>query len=58
MKKCLLMFALLIAVLLLTVFTEVEKNPKFEQEFVIGKDIIENTMLANESRDSIRGRLK
>ena len=58
MKKCMLMFALLITVLLLAVFTDVKQNPEFEHELGIGKDITENSMLAKESRDSIRGRLK
>ncbi len=53
-----LMFALLITVLLLTVFTDVKQNAEFENELGIGKDITENSMLAKESRDSIRGMLR
>lgn len=48
------MFALLITVLILAVFTEVKKNSEFEQERVIGEELTENTMLHKELRDSIR----
>ncbi len=48
------MFALLIAVLFLAVFTKVEKSAEFEQELVIGVDVTENSMLGAASRDSIR----
>ncbi len=54
MKKCMLMFAVLITVLLLAVFTDVKKNPKFEQELVIGQDVTENSTLGAAGRDSIR----
>lgn len=49
-----LMFAFLITVLLLAVFTDVRKNPQFEHKLDIGKDITENSMLSAASRDSIK----
>ena len=54
MKKCMLMFALLITVLLLAVYTEVKQNSEFEQELAIGEDVTENSLLGKEIRDSIR----
>lgn len=49
-----LMFAILITVLLLAVFTEEKKNQNFEQELVIGEGMTENLMLGAASQDSIR----
>ncbi len=58
MRKCILMFAFLIMVLLLAVFTDVKKNREFEHELGIGKDIgkdlTENTMLGAASHDSVK----
>lgn len=54
MKKCILMFAVLITVLLLAVFTDVEKNPEFEQELGIRENLNENLMVGATGQDSIR----
>ncbi len=49
-----LMFAVLITVLLLAVFTDVKKNQDFEEDLVIGEDVTENLMFGAASRDSIK----
>ncbi|SDD65214.1 hypothetical protein SAMN05421636_101315 [Pricia antarctica] len=54
MRKCILMFAFLVMVLLLAVFTDVKKNREFEHELGIGKDLTENTMLGTTSHDSVK----
>lgn len=55
MKKCILMFVLLITALLTAVFMESKKDSYFEPKLVVGEDKIQNMMVEIDRQDSIRG---
>lgn len=49
-----LMFALLITVLVMAVFTDVKKDADFQHELGIGNHITENSIMDVANRDSIK----
>ncbi|KKN38146.1 hypothetical protein LCGC14_0756400 [marine sediment metagenome] len=53
MKKCLLMFGLLIIVLLIAVITNEKDDLNFNQKLVFAEDVNETSVVEVEQRDSI-----
>ncbi len=54
MKRCLLMFGILIVVLLLAVFTKEKQSRDFVPNFAVGDTIGQNALLTQGMKDTIK----